>query len=126
MGVLEQGADRLTHGPLLGHLAPTSVEVWARCPGRGPYELVVAGQGVERAVTAEATPERDHTVVWTIDGLEPGREYRYEVRHGGRTIFAHDGARLRTPLPQTAPAVIRRTSDSLRTWPSSSTCRCSR
>lgn len=111
VGALEQGSDALTHGPLLGHLTPTSVKVWARCPRSGSYELTVAGQGGAIAATVKAAPDRDHTVVWTIDGLEPGREYRYEVRHAiderGRTIFAAPGARFLTPLPQTAPAVTR-------------------
>ena len=111
VGALEQGADALTHGPLLGHLTPTSVKVWARCPRSGSYELTVAGQGGEIAATVEAAPDRDLTVVWTVDGLEPGRAYRYEVRHASdervRTIFAGPGARFLTPLPQTAPALMR-------------------
>ena len=104
---LDQGANAPTHGPVLGHLTPTSVRVWARFPRSGSYELVVAGHGGEIAATVEAAPDRDHTAVWTIDGLEPGREYRYEIRQDGRTMFAGNSARFLTPLPQTAPGVTR-------------------
>jgi alkaline phosphatase D len=114
VGALAPGANALTHGPLLGHLTPTSVRVWARCPGPGSYGLVVAGHGGELVATVTATPDRDLTAVWTIDGLEPASEYRYEIRHTGngpdprgRTIVAGPDARFLTPPRQTAPTVTR-------------------
>jgi alkaline phosphatase D len=103
--------SRLTHGPLLGHLAPTSVRVWARGENAGWYTLAVVGEHGEVVATAEATPDRDYTMVWDVAGLDPGGRYAYEVRQGdgedARTIFSGEDARFVTPLPQTAPSVTR-------------------
>src|SRR5687768_10818925 len=107
VGARALGTSGLTHGPILGHLQPTGVRVWARCEDPGSYALAVAGPRGEIVTTADATRERDHTMVFEVSGLEPGQPYRYEVRQGGRTIFAGEDARFLTPLPQTAPAVIR-------------------
>ncbi|MBM4183610.1 MAG: alkaline phosphatase family protein [Gemmatimonadetes bacterium] len=101
------GAPGLSHRPLLGHLAPTAVRIWARSQEPGSYTLAVLGGGQELVSAAESTAQRDHTLVWEIAGLEPGVRYRYEVRRGGRTIFSRDNAQFVTPLPQTAPAVTR-------------------
>jgi alkaline phosphatase D len=97
----------LTNGPLLGHLAPDRVRVWARCEMPGSYQLAVIGQKGELVAAADATEEHDRTVVWEVAGLEPGRQYRYEIRHEGRTLFAGEDARFVTPLPQAAPSITR-------------------
>jgi alkaline phosphatase D len=109
-GAATLSADRspaLTHGPLLGHLAPTRARVWARCAEPGTYALAVVGKDGETVVTADARRENDSTLVWDVGGLEPGARYAYEVRHGERTIFADPSATFVTPPPQTAPTVLR-------------------
>jgi alkaline phosphatase D len=102
-----EGSPGLTHGPLLGHLTPTSANVWARCSEPGAYVLAATGEGGEITAVADARAERDNTVVWNVSGLEAGRRYRYEVRRGDRTLFTRADAAFVTPLTQTAPAVTR-------------------
>ena len=102
-----RGAPALTHGPLLGHLEPDRVRVWARSAEPGFYQLTVAGRNGEVGVTAEATQERDRTVVWDVKGLEPDQRYTYQVRQAGQTIFSGPSASFTTPLPQSAPSITR-------------------
>jgi len=73
----------------------------------GPYGVVTQGPRAESVVSAEATSEHDHTVVWHVTGLEPSTRYRYEIRQRDRTIFSAPDAGFTTPPPQTAPGVTR-------------------
>ena len=104
-----RGSAAITHGPLLGHLAPTRVRVWARCAECGPYTLTLTGSRNDVAIVsvARAREERDRTVVWDVQGLEPGARYTYEVTHENRTVFTAPSATFVTPALQTAPTVVR-------------------
>ena len=99
--------ERVTHGPLLGHLTSTGVRIWARCAEPGPYGLVVSGAGAEVTWSAESRSEDDNTLVWDVSGLAPSTRYEYEIRRGDLTLFSDPEAYFRTPPPQGAPTVVR-------------------
>ena len=72
----------ITHGPILGRPAATTMTVWARTaiPGRFVVEYAPWEQrGEPKRVTANTTLERDNTGVAVLTGLEPDTVYRYQV-----------------------------------------------
>ena len=73
--------DRLTHGPILGHVEPTRATVWARSHGPGKVVLRVADSDGRpfRALTAKAESKNDLCLIWRIEGLKPGRSYTYTL-----------------------------------------------
>ncbi len=88
-------AQPITHGPFIGHTTLNSVVIWARAERAGPLELSIWPEdgGQKRNFVAEARPERDLCVVWTIKGLDSKRAYRYHLAGpGGQEI---DDARFR-------------------------------
>lgn len=80
----------VTHGPLIGHVTPQSVRIWARANSEGVYQLTVyqhgqtAAQG--RIVTADAKDEHDLTMTWVVEGLLPATRYRYDISMNERPL----------------------------------------
>ncbi len=97
----------LTHGPMLGHLTPHTVRVWARATSPGAYTLVAYRKGARISATARADPDRDLTLVWELSGLEPGTRYTYAIHRGDEVAFVRPDATITTPPPQSAPALVR-------------------
>lgn len=69
-------------------VTPTGFACWWATSSPGDTQVLVRGPGQDGVV---ATLERDTRVhVARIEGLEPGREYRYELRSGGRRVPEND------------------------------------
>jgi len=81
--------QQLTHGPVIGHVTPTSALVWARCSEPGEYQLTARSQGDGKSVTAKgrSTAERDGCVLWRLDGLSPGTRYDYQIAFDGQELL---------------------------------------
>ncbi|MDA0833466.1 MAG: alkaline phosphatase D family protein [Planctomycetota bacterium] len=94
-------AAELTHGPMVGHVTSTTTKVWARFSEPGEYSLNVREIDSRQPtvdVTESTNDERDLTVTWSVNGLLPGRQYRYEIRSGDSILSSSDAQTLTTPL----------------------------
>jgi len=84
----ERGYPRLMQGPMLGSGSPTSIRIWMRGSGDFRYAVQYAtSRDFENAsVTPEQTAQKrhDYTLVFEIDGLEPGTRYFYRLLAEGR------------------------------------------
>ena len=92
------GGSRLIHGPMVGAVTDRTARVWVRTDRAAT--VTVAIEGAE-ATTAQSTADSDYTAVVQLRGLEPGREYAYDVRVDGEKCAS---ARLRTFPAQGKPA----------------------
>jgi len=78
-----EGALRLTYGVASGDVTATTAEVWARASG--PSEVIVefwdetAGEVAARSVHTGAIPERDHAVIFRLEGLAPNAAHAFRV-----------------------------------------------
>lgn len=91
---------RLTHGPMLGAVTPTSIRVWVRTaePAQVEVEAVpFTREGQTVAVTFETTDPADQTGVGTLVGLQPDTVYHYRLTiDGERAVFPGEAV-FRTP-----------------------------
>ncbi len=89
----------VSHGPLIGHATPDSVMIWARGAQEGPLAVAVwpESEGAKRVFTLEARADRDLCVVWTIDGLDAGRAYRYGIVRPDDGPLDDEGFRFTVP-----------------------------
>ena len=78
-------ATRMTHGPMLGELDDTGMQVWVRLDGE-PGEHVALevfdeqGTTVEQRLTASVAELRTpRTLVWSVRELAPGTKHRYRI-----------------------------------------------
>ncbi|MBM4115568.1 MAG: hypothetical protein FJ252_06815, partial [Phycisphaerae bacterium] len=78
-------ATRMTHGPMLGELDDTGMQVWVRLDGE-PGEHVALevfdeqGTTVEQRLTATVAQRRTpRTLVWSVRELAPGTKHRYRI-----------------------------------------------
>ena len=78
-------ATRITHGPMLGELDGTGMQVWVRLDGE-PGEHVALevldakGTTIEQRLAASVAELRTpRTLVWSVRELEPGIKHRYRI-----------------------------------------------
>jgi alkaline phosphatase D len=105
-----QSFAELTHGPIVGHVAPREANVWARGSSPGEYRLHVYADGETSpcaASSALTSAERDLTLVWRVTGLEPGRSYRYAVSSGSESPMPHDDQQFATPHEPANQATVK-------------------
>ncbi len=67
----------LIHGPMQVNFTDASASFWIRTDKPRSVQLVV-DEGF--AISAETTADRDYTIIITADGLQPDRDYHYEIR----------------------------------------------
>ena len=94
-------------GPFVGAVTPKTALLWARVAAPGDVGLVVIGPEGSRRFKATADVERDLTVHWAIDGLEPDTRYeaivtainpkRVPETAGPTVSVSGAAARFRTP-----------------------------
>ncbi|MEO2006215.1 MAG: alkaline phosphatase D family protein, partial [Candidatus Poribacteria bacterium] len=98
LGAFADETPRITHGPFLGHAAPTVAVVWARFAQAGSYTLTLAngvtGDPVGEPLAVAADETTDHCVVWQVAALTPRTSYTYSISGDAGSIVA--GHELRT------------------------------
>ena len=78
-------ATRITHGPMLGELDGTGMQVWVRLdgePGEHVALEVLDAQGItieQRLAASVAERRTPRTLVWSVRELEPGTKHRYRI-----------------------------------------------
>ncbi|MCC6354120.1 MAG: alkaline phosphatase D family protein [Verrucomicrobiae bacterium] len=86
--VLPYEVAGLTHGPMLGRPAATSMRVWVRTAQPTRFEVVygtaIPINGASPAVAGETTAARDNTGAVDLAGLAPDMRYFYGVRIAGQ------------------------------------------
>lgn len=80
-------ARSLVLGPVLRHIGTTDATVWVECDGA--CEIEVLGR---TAPTFQV--EGRHYAIVAVEGLEPGREYEYELRLDGERAWPQRGSDL--------------------------------
>lgn len=84
-----QPLSPLVHGPMLGKLAPNSASVWLRSNGEQTLSIhVQTGEGkmVEHSALFSPKAKDDYTYEFTMQGLEAGKDYAYEIWVGNRQV----------------------------------------
>ena len=98
-------------GPMVGHVSESSCVIWFRTANvTGPVQLVVydaSGQRIIQQLEADAHPDHDYCVRWSITNLEPATEYRYSIPRVSQTLFNTDEFAFRTAPPSKAPGKVR-------------------
>lgn len=77
--------NRLLLGPVVGYTDEQSTRIWIRAsddPGTVPYQLRIKGVGSFPFTSTEASYEFG-TATADADGLQPDREYRYQILRRG-------------------------------------------
>jgi len=100
----EKRTPRLLSGPILGCVTDSSAKFWVRTAEQTTVNIRVRLQGQGVVIANGSAPSRrqeDYTAVIGVDGLEPNREYEYEVDIGGRQCGRW---RFRTYPPRGKPA----------------------
>lgn len=75
------------HGPLLGAVTDTQVQVWVRTPNEASVQVVMQsndGNETYRSAIVQAQADRDFTAVARVEGLTPGTRYTYRLHIDGR------------------------------------------
>lgn len=86
----------MTHGPVIGHTTPNSVNVWSRFGTPGKHTLYLRHpNGSTSKYDAEASIAKDMTVTWNIEELQPNTEYTFTIdklpqSHTFRTFKPYD------------------------------------
>lgn len=99
---LREGMDasRLLHGPMLGAMSSTSVDLWLRTAGESSIRVLVREPGLDvataRVAQATTRASRDYTAVLRIDGLKPATDYAYEVYVDGKRVRIDGSASFRS------------------------------
>lgn len=96
----------VTHGPVLGRPATDSMTVWARLGEPGTFHVHYGLSPDELVGRVESSPARladDLTALATLEELEPGTRYHYEI-HGATCEKRREelsGSFLTLPDPET-------------------------
>jgi alkaline phosphatase D len=89
-GSMQLGGVRVTHGPMLGGPAATSMQVWARTSEPGHFRVLYGtehGRPTGLVQSKRTSFDHDLTGVVTLDNLKPGTTYHYQVEPGsGKTL----------------------------------------
>ena len=80
----EVSSPLLIHGPMIGNVRHDSASIWVRTYGEQEVRLNVAGATSRPRSTTSV--DNDFTAVLTVDGLQPSREYRYEINVGEENV----------------------------------------
>lgn len=114
-----EGMDRYTradtiiaHGPMAGHISPSSVQVWVRTAE--PAEIIVEAYDVGRYganfdaiyTSVSSTAITDFTGKAVLKGLTPGRPYRYIVTAKSASGQAQREGTFTTLPEQSKPATF--------------------
>jgi alkaline phosphatase D len=106
----ERGYARLMQGPMLGPVSPTSARLWVRGSGVVTYALEYATRpdfsDARRTSEQLSAKGDDYTMVFDLDGLEPGTRYYYHVIADGE-ISKYEQKQVPTWF-ETPPATIER------------------
>ena len=90
----------ITHGPVLGQIAESSVRVWIRTEDPKQFSVAVSEsvpfEGAEE-IAGETLADQDNTGWVTVDGLKANTEYFYAVKLGGEIVDIR--AELDQPWP---------------------------
>ncbi len=97
-------------GPMLGHVQPTSVRVWARVAGEAEFSVLYSRSAnfidALETKSVRATPENDYCVEVEIEGLVPSSFYFYKALVNGQPLESSkesQGYPLLTAPAKTAP-----------------------
>ena len=95
----------LIHGPMVGAVTDTSARFWVRTAEESDVQVVAAAIADGDALGPEARSGDarteagiDYTAIVSLDGLEPGTRYRYDVLVDRRSVLGPD-----LPTFMTAP-----------------------
>lgn len=88
--VLATAAPKLMQGPMLGHVDQSSAQIWARVAGEADLSILYS-ESPRFTDARETTPiralaENDYCVQATIDGLEAGSFYYYQILVDGEPL----------------------------------------
>ncbi|EDY82445.1 hypothetical protein VDG1235_2067 [Verrucomicrobiia bacterium DG1235] len=83
-------APKLMQGPMLGHVDQTSAQVWARVAGEADLSILYSESprftNAIETPSVRALPENDYCVQATIDDLEAGSFYYYQILVDGEPL----------------------------------------
>jgi len=87
--LLRTHANKLVHGPMLGHLTDSMVKVWVRTSAPTTVRVTVtqkdaAGDSVGVQAEANTTAAMDYTCTVQVQGLRPNTDYEYSLFVGGK------------------------------------------
>ncbi|MCR5877672.1 alkaline phosphatase [Phenylobacterium sp. J367] len=91
------------HGVASGDPLQDRVVIWTRISGASgqvPYRWTLG----DRSGSGVTGPERDHTIKVDVDGLQPGREYRFRFEAGG--VRSPEGRTKTLPAGRTKDVVL--------------------
>lgn len=85
-------APKLMQGPMLGHVDQSSAQVWARVAGEADLSILYSKSprftDARETAPVRALAENDYCVQATIDGLEAGSFYYYQILVDGAPLDA--------------------------------------
>ena len=95
----------LAHGPMLGCVSDSSIQVWVRTAGVRQVVVVATDKDGNQVVSDPVTSSvaSDHTAVVTLQGLKPRSSYAYRVRIAdttGANSQEFDGGEFKTIVPR--------------------------
>lgn len=111
LAIQPAGADdslHITHGVASGEVTSSSAVVWARASAAAEMVVAVAPGGEDDAERSFRTGTgTDHTAQVGIDGLEPGRGYRFRVHFEAKGVrsAAEEGSFRTAPARDSAAPV---------------------
>jgi alkaline phosphatase D len=86
----------LLHGPMVGSVTDRSARIWLRTAQPANVSVAVIGaQPPKESPIARTDAASDYTAVLRIDGLDPQRDYRYQISIDGKPLRS-DHWRFRT------------------------------
>lgn len=92
LAVAAHAAPKLMQGPMLGHVDQSSARIWARVAGEAEFSIRYSSSPnfSEAKVTPaiKATAENDFCVEASLEGLEAGSFYYYQVLIDGQALEA--------------------------------------
>lgn len=105
--VIPMQSTALTHGPVLGNVAASSIRVWVRTSEEVSYELLVSKDrpefGNAKVFTGKTNSSEDFTGYIDAVGLEPNTRYAYAIRINGETVDTRNNIRDPWPTFRTLP-----------------------
>ncbi len=85
-------APKLMQGPMLGHVDQSSAQIWARVAGEADLSILYSESprftDARETTPVRALAENDYCVQATIDGLEAGSFYYYQILVDGEPLDA--------------------------------------
>jgi len=83
-------APKLMQGPMLGHVDQTSAQIWARVAGEADFSILYSKSpnftDALETPAIRATAKNDYCVQATLDGLEAGSFYYYQILVDGEPL----------------------------------------